>query len=562
MQGPFPSLRRSLLRLDAMVLALGFAILAASQDHAAVRVVPAAVAMAVLAVVHLGLGRLPPSRRVWRGLAYELIARTVLLLVLCRFADPLTTPLHLCVAWFGLVEAARSTSRWRPLLIPGIPLLAMLPAVALRPGWMPALTQEQLTGAGLTLCLLVGIGALVLVLAWRERRTGGAMAREQVHLLERRRRERGVIERLEEPTVLLDDGLQVVDANPAALEQLGGDLDGAHLSPLVRTPEHHEPIPSDGDGLAHGAFHAVEAYATAGTARGQRWSLDLRRLPADAGGVARFVAVLHRSATMLEMVRSQEDRLAHLRADFLRLMSHELRNPLHAMLGFTDLLGLEQMEPLSAPQQERLEAIRHSGQHLLGILDDVREYVRLGERPPAELEPFDLAELADEAVQMVMSSVERAGLEVELNAPPAPVVALGDREMSRRALLNLLTNAIRFNRPAGMIRVFTGLEGAQASVRVEDTGIGISWMEQGRVFEPFDRGGAEAGAGGGMGLTIARRLAEIQGGSISLRSRPGEGSTFTLSIAAAGGDMPSEDPLSSVTLPVYRDVSRSRPEGD
>jgi len=113
-----------------------------------------------------------------------------------------------------------------------------------------------------------------------------------------------------------------------------------------------------------------------------------------------------------------------------------------------------------------------------------------------------------------------------------------------------------------MIRVFTGLEGAQASVRVEDTGIGISWMEQGRVFEPFDRGGAEAGAGGGMGLTIARRLAEIQGGSISLRSRPGEGSTFTLSIAAAGGDMPSEDPLSSVTLPVYRDVSRSRPEGD
>ncbi len=557
MEGPVSSLRRSLLRLDALLAALGIAILVVLQDQPAVRFVPALVAVAVLGILLQVLGRVPPSRLLWRRVDLRLAIVTTLLLALCRFADPLTTPIYLVVSWFGVVEAARSGSRWRPLMIPGVPMLAMAPALLFRPPWMPPLELDGLREVAVGLPLLVAFGYLVLVLSWRERRDAGAMAREQGRLGERRQQERRIIQQLDEPVLLLDAGYGIVGSNPSAREQLGDDIEGVHLRDAVRTPEEHEPIPKGGEGGSPEAFHSVEIHPTRGPAAGQRWSMDIRRLPADADEHARWVVVLHRSSTMLEKVRHHEDRLAELQAaarrrtEFLRLMSHELRNPLHAMLGFSDLLVEDEVEPMAAAQLERLTAVRHTGRHLQRILDDVRKYVSLGERPPAARAAFDLTELVDEAVQMVMSSAEREELDVELISPPVPVTALGDEEMTRRALLNLLTNAIRFNQPGGLIRVNTTTGPGHCSVQIEDSGVGIPWLEQGRVFEPFDRGDADSGGGVGMGLTIARRLMQLQGGTISLRSRPGHGSTFTLGLASPGETLVTPDPLFTVDLPGY-----------
>lgn len=557
MEGPTRSLRRSLLRLDGLLAALGVAVLAFWQDDPAVRVLPALAVLAVLALAQQVMGRIPASRLLRWGVDLRLAMVTGLLLLLCRLADPLTTPIYLVVAWFGVVEGARTTSRWRPLLIPGVPLAALTPALLFRPPWMPSLTAADLQDIFVGLPLLVAFGILVLMLSWRERRDAGAMARDQSHLRERRRREGLIIEQLDEPVLLADGDLRIVEANPSAREELGDGLHGATLRDLVRVPEDHRPLPEAGERGELEAFHAVEVYAIAGPSQDDRWSLDIRALPANADERARFVIVLHRSRTMQQKMRSQEGRFAALqsadqrRAEFMRLMSHQLRNPLHAMLGFAELLALEEAEPLEPPALERLTAVQHSGRHLQGILDDVRDYVRLGERPAAVLEAFELADLVDEAVQMVMSSAERAELEVEIVAPPGPIYAMGDREMTRRALLNLLTNAIRFNRAGGFVRVLTTSDGGRCSVRIEDSGEGIPWTEQGRVFEPFDRGDAEGASGSGMGLTIARRLMEMQGGTIALRSRPGQGSTFTLGLTSPERPPGPPDRFASVAVPGY-----------
>ena len=555
MEGPARSLRRSLLRLDALLAVLGAAVLVAWQSHPAVRLLPGLAILGLLALAQQVLGRLPATARFRGGVDLRLAAVAVLLLLLCRQADPLTTPIYLVVAWFGVVEGARTTSRWRPLFIPGLPLLAMAPALLVRPAWMPPLAWADLVDVAVGLPLLVAFGTLVLVLSWQERREAGAMARDQSHLRERRRREARIIEQLDEPVLLADGAFQIVDANPAARDEIGEDPEGRQLRELVRVPEDHEPLPGGGDEPE--AFHAIEAYAITGRPWDDRWSLDIRPLPEDADARARFVVVLHRSSTMQQKMRSHEGKLADLqgadqrRAEFMRLMSHQLRNPLHAMLGFADLLALDEVERLEPPEQERLGAVVHGTRHLQGILDDVRDYVRLGERPPAVLVTFDLTELVDDAVQMVMSSAERAELDVELLSPPVAVHALGDPEMCRRALLNLLTNAIRYTGAGGFVRVITTEDAGRCSVRVEDSGEGIPWTEQGRVFEPFDRGSGEAGGGKGMGLTIARRLMEMQGGTIALRSRPGQGSTFTLGLTAAEKSGRPPERFGSVAVPGY-----------
>lgn len=555
MKGPRASLRRSITRLEVIAAAFGVTILVAFSDHPNVRFVPAIIALALLVIFQQWLARLPGTGARFGPLDLRLPWVLLVLTVLCRFADPFTTPLYLTVAASGLFEAARNPTRWRLLTIPVVPVIAIAPALFARPGWMEPISRGDLVATLIGLPVLLVLGSMALAIALRERVDARAMVREQGRLRERQRQEATVLQAIDEPVLLLDHDFQVADCNPVAQDVLGAMLTDRPLSQLVTTPEGQDPVPVDSGELTRENFHAVESYLATGPNRGERWALDIRRLPLGGGERTQWVTVLHRSDRMLEQVQLREDRYRLLqhgsrrRYEFLRLMSHELRTPLNAVLGFTQLLQSREFGELTEIQEERLAVIQRSGSHLTRILDDVREFVHLGTTPEARREQFDLHEVTRSTVKLVASMAEQRSLTLDLRSPREEVIARGDEAMTSRALLNLLSNAIRFTPAGGRVRVFPRVLGGRVEVEIEDTGIGISWTDQAGVFEPLQRGRAEPGGegGSGMGLPIARRLMELQGGSITLRSRPGQGSIFVLTLDrgdhSEGGRVRSIDEL-------------------
>ncbi len=512
----------------------GFTVLLVYAEHPNVRLGPACITLVVLVGFEQLLVRLPRPTFGTGFIDLRLPWVTLLLILLCRFADPLSTPIYLTVAAAGLFEAARNPTRWRLLAIPGIPLVAIAPAVLARPAWMLSPDASSLASAAIGLPMLIVLGSLTLLIAMRERRNAKSMVHEQWRLRKRQKIERTALEAIDEPVLLLDRDLKVLDYNHDAVECLGNAIERRHITELIRPPEGYEPIPDAKDLQNH--YHAVEAYTATGPKRGKRWSLDVRRMPTGSQELARWVAVLHSSQVMVDQVKHEEERFRKLeeaalqRQQFLRLMSHELRTPLHAILGFTELLLLEKHGELTDERRASLELIQQTGHLLQGSLDDVREFVRQGDRPAFDIDPYDIGQMAAETALLIASTAEKNQIVLTVVPPPATLMVNGNWQMTSRALLNIMSNAIQFTPPGGRIsvRVMDGVD--RIEVEVEDTGVGISWTEQARVFEPFDRGrtATTRDTGTGMGLAVARRLVERQGGVINLRSRPGQGSTFSI----------------------------------
>ena len=538
--------RRSVQQLEIVAALLAYAILFAYGHRPGVHLLPACITLALLLLSERWQASRPRRRVRGTAVAFRWLLCTLLFL----WVDPMTTPILLAATLPGLFEAVRNPSAARLAIAVVVPLAAALPAF-----WLHAPASLVLADAATSLTgplALAAIGIVIVVKSLVERQHSSLLVREQLGMHERQLRQATLLEALDEPIFLLDRDFRILESNPNAVENIGEGMRGRFLTELVQTPEGHEPVPHTGHAPGPAGFHAVEVYLIAGHGRGQQWSLDIRELP-EGGGHA-WVAVLHRSAGMLERVRMGEDRYRRLQQastrqhSFLRLMSYELRTPLTSILGFSELLGMPQVGNLGIMQRSRLDVIHRSGRHLLAILDDVREFVRLGERPPPSRVQLDLGEIAEEGARLVAASVESNGLLLELDRPPEPVPALGDRRMTTQMVLNLLTNAIRFTAKGGVIRLSVSRSGDRSEVVVEDTGTGIPWSEQGEIFEPFVLGQNRSGdaAGAGMGLAITRRLAEVQGGTISLRSRPGQGSTFVVCLHAPHGAL--DDPSSTFDL--------------
>jgi len=539
---------RSVQQLEMVAALLAFAILFAYGHRPDVQLLPACITLALLLLSERWF-----AGRASKRLRASIVAwRWLLCTTLFLFIDPLTTPILLAATLPGLFEAARRPSAGRLALATAVPLAAAAPAP-----WVYDNTLITPMDAALSLggpFVLAAVGIVIVANSLVERRHAGELVREQLRMSERRLRQATLLDALDEPIFLLDRDFRIIDSNPKASEDIGEEMRGRFLTELVQTPEGHEPVPRAGDDPGPAGFHAVEVYLIAGQGRGQQWSLDIRPLPEGGGESYAWVAVLHRSASMLERVRLGEDRYRQLqqastrRHSFLRLMSYELRTPLNSILGFCELLGMQEVGDLGAVKASRLDVIQRSGRHLLSILDDVREFVRLGEHPPPSRTRLDLGEIAEEGARLMAASIERNGLLLELQRPPTPVPALGDRRMMLQTVINLLTNAIRFTTEGGVLRLRVANSGDRSEVVVKDSGTGIPWSEQGEIFEPFVLGGNRTSdeAGAGMGLAITRRLVELQGGSISLRSRPGQGSTFVVSLHAPPTS--HDDPSSTFDL--------------
>jgi PAS domain S-box-containing protein len=262
------------------------------------------------------------------------------------------------------------------------------------------------------------------------------------------------------------------------------------------------------------------------------------------------------AAKQAEALRRERDRAAaadQAKSLLLSRVSHELRTPLNAILGFAQLLEMEARPPPGAappgsPPRDRHRHVPHilaSGRHLLGLVDDLLDLsaAQMGQLR-TEIGPVNVHELAEEVLGMLASTAAQAGVDLQSALPPAALAPLAaDRKRCKQILANLMSNAIKFNRPGGWVRLAAASTAdGRVELSVQDNGPGLTAEQQARLFQPFERAGAERGpvAGTGLGLALSRQFAEAMGGRIEVRSEPGVGSVFTVSLpAAAGAEAPS-----------------------
>lgn len=240
------------------------------------------------------------------------------------------------------------------------------------------------------------------------------------------------------------------------------------------------------------------------------------------------------NASLLLASRAAEARAAsQAKTQFLSRTSHELRTPLNAILGFAQLLELDVPTP---PQQAQIQQILRAGRHLLTLIDEVLDIARIESRElNLSLTPQPLMRLVNEACDLVAPLAAQNNIAITLAPELTDLAVQADGQRLRQVLLNLLSNAVKYNRPGGTVQVSAQHEGDEMCITVTDTGIGIAAHQLPRLFTPFDRLDAEQGPleGTGLGLALSQQLMRCMNGRIEVASTLGEGSHFTLRLAAA-----------------------------
>ena len=391
-------------------------------------------------------------------------------------------------------------------------------------------------------------------------------------------------------TVVDPQGL-IIEANPAFCTMMGCAAAGLLQRPLA---DFQLPDVQGDDGTA--------AAVGGGQARRQRYLTPDGRVlqvaatlhtlrDADGQPVATMGALQELTQVLrlreAERERDEAEVASRTKSEFLANLSHELRAPLNAIIGFAQMLGRTgggadgpDDDGDSLDQRHGLAQIRQAGWHLLDMINDVLDLSRMeAGHLRLTLAPVSLADLAQEAMAMVEPAALQAGVALDLSLSPQADRAQADALRLRQVLINLLGNAVKYNRPGGRVTLRTrpGAVG-EVVVEVEDTGIGMSEAQIGELFTPFHRLGRErhglAGAPGlqgmqgvqnnsrgtqgtqgtGIGLVICRKLCALMGGELSVTSRAGEGSVFGLRLPRPAGEpsrtvvLASASPIPSVSI--------------
>jgi PAS domain S-box-containing protein len=276
------------------------------------------------------------------------------------------------------------------------------------------------------------------------------------------------------------------------------------------------------------------------------------------GSTGRPVAIVAVTRDVSERARMEEmqreateaaERANRSKSEFVSRMSHELRTPLNAVIGFAQLL---QLDDLTAEQRESVDYILKGGRHLLDLINEILDiaHIETG-RLKLSPEPVRLSEALTEAVEMVGPMAARAEVGILECSVPADLHVLADRQRLIQILLNLLSNAVKYNRPRGTVHVTSHpTDGGRIRTDVIDTGYGIRNEDLPLLFSPFERLGAERTAieGTGIGLALSRQLAEAMGGSLDVSSVAGQGSTFSLLLPEAEGQVERYERLNGDAL--------------
>ncbi len=290
-------------------------------------------------------------------------------------------------------------------------------------------------------------------------------------------------------------------------------------------PDRASPVPADASPFARAAAgdeFRDELYWAGGPQEQSAYSVSAHGIPAhngkDGGAVVTFVDV----TTLIRALAAKDD--------FVSTVSHELRTPLTSILGYLELV-LE--EPGHEDIREELLVVHRNAGHLLALVNDLIAVA--SERVDLSLEETDLAHLVAEVVGAAVPKASLNGLQLDLDVEQ-PLPARVDPERIRQVVRNLLSNAVKYSSGGGRITIRAGKSGGQLTCSITDTGVGMDAEEQEQAFTKFFRSArsrATAIPGAGLGLPVSKTIVEGHGGSISLASEPGKGTTVTFTLPAA-----------------------------
>jgi signal transduction histidine kinase len=226
------------------------------------------------------------------------------------------------------------------------------------------------------------------------------------------------------------------------------------------------------------------------------------------------------------------------KSEFLANMSHELRTPLNAIIGFSQVMRERLFGDVNAKQEEYLDDILSSGNHLLALINDVLDLSKVeAGQVVRELAPFSLRVSLERGVVMVRERAAQHGVRLSLELDPKVDVVNADERRVRQVVFNLLSNAVKFTPPGGVVVIASVRTGRDVEVSVADTGPGIAREDYERIFEEFQQTdvGAAQREGTGLGLALSKRLVELHGGRIWVESELGRGSRFAFTLPQQEG---------------------------
>jgi PAS domain S-box-containing protein len=335
--------------------------------------------------------------------------------------------------------------------------------------------------------------------------------------------------------------------NPGASKMLGHaekDAIGRPFGPLILPPDQREVEREIRAGIGRG--ESAQTFETQFLHKdGWRIQVSATASPLlDAGGKAVGVSLIardmtdRRAAEQALRERDAAEEASRLKSEFLATMSHELRTPLTGVIGFAEYLRAGQAGPINDEQAECLDSVHASSLHLLELINGILDLSKI-EAGKMELTPeaFSVRAAVEEARGMVLPMAGKKDILLAHRVADSLSSVTLDRVKFIQVLNNLMSNGVKFTDAGGRVDIDVDMpENLRLRIRVADTGIGIRAEDIGQLFKTFhqlDRGDARRNEGAGLGLALTRKIVELQHGTITVESTPGQGSVFTVTLPTA-----------------------------